>query len=172
MCPQRTYKTEHLTQQNVLRKWFIAWIDLYFCPPYKFFPSEFVTPLTIFMLTPQHLLFYIFVSVFFLSLSSLSVLVWSGGWWSFTYCIQQWLSLSFLSSNPQSSFVQFEKKENKGTHFLFGGDGSKYYGWWLQRKWGQCRHSLEKHKKWRRKIKQVQPMWLCILNKRELEKSS
>ena len=121
MCPQRTYKTEHLTQQNVLRKWFIAWIDLYFCPP-----SEFVTPLTIFMLTPQHLLFYIFVIVFFCP--CLHCLFWSGlGVGDFSYIVfsnDSHFHFFLLIDNPH--LLSF-KQGNKGTHFLFGGDGSKYY---------------------------------------------
>ena len=53
--------------------------------------------------------------------------------------------LSLLICDPH--FLSLKLTVRRGQQSLIRGDGSRSYRWWLRWKWGQCRCSLQKHKK-------------------------
>ena len=87
-------------------------------------------------------------------------------WSSLSYCLQQWLSLSFVLYSDLLSLklTGYKRQQNR-----IGGHGS--YWWWLLWKWGQCRCSLGKQRQWRTKIKQMQPMQLCFFSGTQFEEA-
>ena len=81
------------------------------------------------------------------------------------------MTLTFIYSLffPQSSLFSLKLTVRKGQYSQLAGDGSKSSNGWLQWKFCQCWYSLEKYKWWRRKVKQMQPMWLCLFSGRQFE---